>query len=123
MVAPVTVDDVIWSYETLGTEGHLRYRGLWGKIDSIEQTGPRTVRITFNEPDRELALIAGLRPILQKAQWEGKDFANASLQEIPVGSGPYVVEDYEAGRLCDPAPQPRLLGRRYPVSPRHHEPG
>ena len=37
--SPVTVEDVIWSYETLGTEGHLRYRGLWGKIDSIEQTG------------------------------------------------------------------------------------
>ncbi len=98
---PVTVDDVIWSYEILGTEGHLRYRGLWGKIDTIEATGPRTVRITFNEPDRELALIAGLRPILQKAQWEGKDFANAALHDIPVGTGPYVIDSYEAGRFVN----------------------
>ncbi|NVO55417.1 ABC transporter substrate-binding protein [Rhodobacteraceae bacterium B1Z28] len=99
--SPVTVDDVIWSYETLGTEGHLRYRGLWGKIDSIEQTGPRTVRITFNEADRELALIAGLRPILQKAQWQGKGFADAQLHDVPIGSGPYVIDSYEAGRYVN----------------------
>ncbi len=98
---PVTVDDVIWSFQTLGTEGHLRYRGLWSKIDSIEQTGPRSVRISFNEADRELALIVGLRPILQKAQWEGKDFADAQLHDVPIGSGPYVVEDYEAGRFVN----------------------
>ncbi|WP_170429134.1 extracellular solute-binding protein [Ruegeria arenilitoris] len=112
--SPVTVDDVIWSYQTLGTEGHLRYRGLWGKIDSIEQTGPRTVRITFNEPDRELALIAGLRPILQKAQWEGKDFANASLHDVPLGSGPYVVDDYEAGRFVTLRRNPDYWGADIP---------
>lgn len=111
---PVTVDDVIWSYETLGTEGHLRYRGLWGKIDSIEQTSPRTVRITFNEPDRELALIAGLRPILQKAQWEGKDFANAALQDVPIGSGPYVVDSYEAGRYVNLRRNPDYWGADIP---------
>lgn len=111
---PVTVDDVIWSYQTLGTEGHLRYRGLWSKIDSIEQTGPRTVRITFNDPDRELALIAGLRPILQKAQWEGKDFADAPLQDIPLGSGPYVIDDYEAGRFVTLRRNPDYWGADVP---------
>ncbi|WP_377187431.1 extracellular solute-binding protein [Ruegeria meonggei] len=111
---PVTVDDVIWSYETLGTEGHLRYRGLWDKIDSIKQTGPRSVRITFNEPDRELALLAGLRPILQQAQWQGKDFANAPLQDIPIGSGPYVVEDYEAGRYVNLRRNPDYWGTDIP---------
>ncbi|WP_120635575.1 extracellular solute-binding protein [Ruegeria sp. EL01] len=112
--SPVTVDDVIWSYETLGTEGHLRYRGLWGKIDSIEQTGPRSVRITFNEPDRELALIAGLRPILQKAQWDGKDFADGQLPDVPIGSGPYVVDSYEAGRYVNLRLNPDYWGTDIP---------
>lgn len=110
----VTIDDVIWSYQILGTEGHLRYRGLWGKIDSIEQSGPRSVRITFNEPDRELALIAGLRPILQKAQWEGKDFANAPLQDIPLGTGPYLVDSYEAGRYVNLRRNPDYWGADIP---------
>ncbi len=111
---PVSVDDVIWSFQTLGTEGHLRYRGLWSKIDSIEQTGPRSVRISFNEADRELALIVGLRPILQKAQWEGKDFADAQLHDVPVGSGPYVVEDYEAGRYVNLRRNPNYWGTDVP---------
>ncbi|WP_171176408.1 extracellular solute-binding protein [Ruegeria sp. HKCCD8929] len=112
--SPVTVDDVIWSYETLGTQGHIRYRGLWSKIGSIEQTGPRKVRITFSEADRELALIAGMRPILKKSQWEGKDFANAPLQDVPVGSGPYVVTDYEAGRFVTLTRNPDYWGADVP---------
>ncbi|MFC3616730.1 extracellular solute-binding protein [Lutimaribacter marinistellae] len=112
--SPVTVEDVIWSYEMLGTEGHLRYRGLWGQIDAIEQTGPRSLRITFAETDRELALIAGMRPILNKAQWEGKDFANAPLSEIPMGSGPYVVTDYEAGRFVTLTRNPDYWGDDIP---------
>ncbi|MEM9870347.1 MAG: extracellular solute-binding protein [Pseudomonadota bacterium] len=96
--SPVTVEDVIWSYETLGTEGHGRYRSLWTQIQTLEQTGPRSVKFTFNTENRELALLAGMRPILQKAQWEGKDFANAAIADVPIGSGPYMVSDFEAAR-------------------------
>jgi peptide/nickel transport system substrate-binding protein len=96
--SPVTVEDVIWSFRTLGTKGHPRYRGFWSKVDRIEQTGPRSVRLTFNVADRELALLAGLRPILQKAQWQGQDIAEAGIDDIPIGSGPYTVTDYEVNR-------------------------
>ena len=70
--SPVTVEDVLWSFEKLGTEGSPRYAGAWKKIASAEQTGPRSVKFTFSEVDRELPLILGLRPILKKAQWEGR---------------------------------------------------
>ena len=96
---PVTVDDVIWSFENLGADGNLRYRSFWQKTDSIEATGPRSVRLTFNTEDRELALIAGLRPILKKAQWEGRDFSEAPPDEAPIGSAPYVVDEVEMGRF------------------------
>ncbi|MEP5731835.1 MAG: extracellular solute-binding protein [Sulfitobacter sp.] len=95
---PVTVEDVIFSYQILGTEGHPRYHGLYRQIESIEATGPRSVRLTFNTENRELALIAGLRPIISRAQWEGRDFANAPLADIPLGTGPYVISDFDAGR-------------------------
>ena len=97
--SPVTVEDVIWSYETLGTIGHPRYAGLWSKIASIEETGERKLRITFNVEDRELALIAGMRPILKKAQWDGVDMREAPIDMIPISTAPYVIEDYEAGRF------------------------
>ena len=99
--SPVTVEDVIWSYETLGTVGHPRYHGFYNKVASIEAVGERGVRFTFNEEDRELALLAGLRPILQKAQWEGIDFAESGLTTIPITSSPYTITDFEAGRFIE----------------------
>ena len=113
--SPVTVEDVIWSYRTLGAEGHGRYRGVWNKIEVIEATGPRSVRMTFNDTDRELALVAGLRPILQKAQWEGKDFANAGIEEIPLGTAPYVVADFDIGRSVLLKRNPDYWGNDLPL--------
>ncbi|OYX43272.1 MAG: ABC transporter substrate-binding protein [Rhodobacterales bacterium 32-67-9] len=108
--SPVTIADVMWSYETLGTQGHPRYRGTWGKVAMMEQTGDRSVRFTFNAPDRELALLMGMRPILKKAQWDGKDFAESSL-DVPIGSGPYVVADFEPGRYISFRRNPDYWGR------------
>ncbi|MEM8576970.1 MAG: extracellular solute-binding protein [Pseudomonadota bacterium] len=118
--SPVTVEDVIWSYETLGTQGHPRYQTLWQQVERIERTGPRRVRLTFTPGNRELALIAGLRPILQKAQWEGRDFANAPLDAVPIGSGPYVVSDYEAGRFVTLTRNPDWWAADLPLMRGHH---
>jgi peptide/nickel transport system substrate-binding protein len=108
--APVTVEDVLWSFEKLGVEGSPRYAAAWAKIASSEQTGPRSVKFTFNVVDRELPLILGLRPILQKAQWEGKDFTATTL-EPPIGSGPYVVDSFEAGRYISFRKNPDWWGK------------
>ena len=112
--SPVTVEDVLWSYETLGTEGHPRYRGFWSQVERAEATGPRSVRFTFSTDNRELALLAGLRPILKKAQWEGRDFAAARLDEIPLGTAPYRVTDFEAGRYVVLSRDPDYWGRDLP---------
>ena len=111
---PVTVEDVIFSYELLGTEGHPRYLSLHKQIDKIEQTAPRSLRISFNTENRELALLAGMRPILSKEQWSGKDFANAPISDIPIGSGPYVIEEFEAGRFVQLRRNPNYWGEDIP---------
>jgi len=109
--SPVTVEDVIWSYETLGTEGHPRYRNAWNRVESIAAVGERGVRITFSEPDRELALIMGLRPILQAAQWQGRDFTDSGIDAIPVSSAPYVIDNFEPGRYVSLRRDPDYWGR------------
>lgn len=108
--SPVTVEDVIWSYETLGTKGSPRYTGSWSKVESITATGPRSLRITFNVDDRELALLMGLRPVLKKAQWDGRDFEESSL-DVPVGSGAYVVDKFETGRFISFKRNPDYWGK------------
>ena len=112
--SPITVEDVIWSYETLGTEGHGRYRGFWAKVDTLEVVGPRTVRFTFNVEDKELALIAGLRPILKKAQWDGVEFGDSGLDVIPIVSGEYKIADFEAGRFISFQRDPDYWGADIP---------
>jgi peptide/nickel transport system substrate-binding protein len=113
--SPVTVEDVIWSYETLGTQGHPRYLGFAAQTESITQTGPRSLRISFNTADRELALIAGLRPILKKAQWEGRDFTASTINDIPIGSAPYIVSGFEQGRYVTLTRDPDYWGKDLPI--------
>lgn len=112
--SPVTIEDVMWSYETLGTVGHPRYLGFWSKVESMEQTGDRSVRFTFNVEDRELALLAGMRPILKKAQWDGVDFAESTTEIVPIASSPYVIDDFEPGRFVTLRRNPDYWGADVP---------
>ena len=112
--SPVTVEDIIWSYKTLGTIGHWRYRGLWKKIESIEKTGLRKVKITFNEDNPELALLAGMRPILKKTQWDDIDFENSSLEIIPISTAAYVISKIKPGKSITMARNPSYWGNNLP---------
>jgi peptide/nickel transport system substrate-binding protein len=111
----VTVEDVIWSMETMAAEGKPRYSNAWAKVASAEQTGERSVRFTFNTADSELPLIIGLRPILKKADWDGVNFAQSSLR-IPTGSGPYTIGDIEPGRFINFDRNPDYWGRDLPFN-------
>ena len=117
--APVTVEDVIWSFETLGTEGHPRFHAAWAKVAGITAVDDRTVRIEFAEADRELPLIMGLRPIFQKAQWAGRDFAESSMIP-PVATGPYVIADAEPGRSLTLRRDPDYWGADLPLNRGQH---
>ena len=112
--SPVTIEDVIWSYETLGTIGHWRYRGLWKKIKSIEKTGPRSVKISFNEDNPELALLAGMRPILKKSQWNDSDFENSSLEIIPISTAAYRISEIDPGKSITMERNPDYWGNDLP---------
>ena len=96
--SPMTVEDVIWTFDTLKTRGHPLYRSYYAQVARVEKTGPRTVKFTFKRGEnRELPVIVGQLPVLSKAYWAGRDFAKTTL-DAPLGSGPYRVESLEPGR-------------------------
>ena len=117
--SPVTVEDVLWSFETLGELGHPRYHGAWDKVESAEAVGPRTIRFTFNEDDRELPLILGLRPVLKKADFDDRPFDESTL-DAPIGSGPYLVADFEPGRFLSLRKDPDWWGADLPFNRGQH---
>ncbi len=98
---PVTVDDVVFSLETLRDHGRPNHRYYYSKVVEIDRRDEHTVRFVFNdEGDREMPLILGLMPIIPKHFYGGRDFEDTSL-DLPLGSGPYVVEGLEPGSLID----------------------
>jgi len=95
---PITVDDVIWSFETLRSKGQPFYRGYYGSVEKVEKAGERIVKFTFKPGEnRELPLIIGQLPILPKHYWQGKDFEQTTL-DPPLGSGAYKIDRFEPGR-------------------------
>ena len=95
---PVTADDVVWSFETITTKGLPVQRYYYKDVTSAEKLGERRVRFNFSDTEnRELPLIIGELSILPKHYWEGRDFEKTTL-EPPLGSGPYRISDFEAGR-------------------------
>ena len=113
---PVTVDDVIWTTETLTTKGHPFYRHYYADIASVSQTGPRTVRFTFGDTvNRELPLIVGQIDVLPKHYWEGRDFESTTL-DPPLGSGPYRIAAVEPGRSITLERVPDYWGRDLAVN-------
>ena len=95
---PVTAADVAFTLELLKTQGRPNHRYYYGKVESFEITDDRTITLNFdaNNPDRELPLILGLMPILPRHIYESRDIQAASLQ-LPIGSGPYVIEEITPG--------------------------
>src|SRR5256885_7412512 len=43
----ITVEDVVWTFDTLRTHGHPFYRAYYGQVASVQAAGPRRVRFTF----------------------------------------------------------------------------
>lgn len=95
---PITADDVVWSFETLVAKGLPFYRYYYSAIDSVEALSKHRVRFNFKESgNQELPLITGQLPVLPKHYWETRDFSATTL-DPPLGSGPYRIQKFEAGR-------------------------
>ena len=96
--SPITPNDVCWTFETLLAKGHPAYRIQFDNVDKCEVLDDRRVRFRFKtNTDRDLPMqVAGL-PVLSKAWWQGRDFAQPTL-DIPLGSGPYRIASVDPGR-------------------------
>jgi len=114
--APVTAEDVAWTFETLKTKGHPSYRVYYASVKQADVLAERRVKSTFaGGENRELPLIIGQMPVLPKHYWQGRDFEKTTL-EPPVGSGPYRIQSFDAGRSIALKRDPDYWGRNLPVN-------
>ncbi|HVR68168.1 MAG TPA: extracellular solute-binding protein [Verrucomicrobiae bacterium] len=95
---PVTAEDVIFSFDTLKEKGDPFFRVYYQSVVKAEKTGDKQVKFVFDgKMNRELPLIIGEITVLPKHAWEGRDFETPDLV-TPLGSGPYRINSFEAGR-------------------------
>jgi microcin C transport system substrate-binding protein len=101
---PVSADDVIFSLEAF-KKHHPQFSAYYRHVVKTEKLNDREIKFIFDSPgNRELPQIVGQLTVLPKHWWEGtdregrqRDISSTTL-EIPLGSGPYRVKEFVAGR-------------------------
>jgi peptide/nickel transport system substrate-binding protein len=113
---PVTAADVIFSWQLLRDHGRPNYRAYYAKVGRAEALDERTVRFDLaGADDRELPLILGLMPILAQHAIDVAKFEDTTLAK-PVGSGPYIVAEIDAGKSITLKRDPNYWGRELPIN-------
>jgi peptide/nickel transport system substrate-binding protein len=113
---PVTAEDVVFSWQLLRDHGRPNYRLYYAKVAKAEARDAHSVRFDFTDGgDRELPLILGLMPILPGHAIDPATFENSTMAK-PVGSGPYVVSDIDAGKSVTFKRDPNYWGRALPIN-------
>ncbi len=113
--APVTPEDVQFSWSFLKDKGRPNHRTYYAKVAAAEKAGERGVRFTFaNGGDREMPLIMGLMPVLPRHAVTPESFEKTSFDK-PLASGPYTVAEVSPGAGIVFKRNPNYWGRNLPI--------
>jgi peptide/nickel transport system substrate-binding protein len=109
---PITSTDVKWSLENLGTDGY-NFSAYTDKVESIETPDDTTVVINTTQPDARL--VGGLFIYILPEHIWGKvppaELTGRYQPELPlVGSGPYIVTEFERNRILRMERNPEWTG-------------
>jgi peptide/nickel transport system substrate-binding protein len=113
---PVTVEDVLFSWQLLRDKGRPNHRIYYAKVAKAAAIGERAVRFDLaGSDDRELPLILALMPVLAKHAVNPATFEETSFQ-APLGTGPYVVGEVDPGKSVTLKRNPDYWGRDLPIN-------
>jgi microcin C transport system substrate-binding protein len=114
--SPLTAHDVVFSLTTLKQKGHPIITQLMRDFLGCEAADDATVIVRFApKRGRDVPLFVAGLPIFSRAYYAKRSFDETTL-EIPLGSGPYRVGRFEAGRTIEYARVTDWWGADLPVS-------
>lgn len=117
---PVTADDVKFSLDTLqSAKAAPQYSVYFGQITRAVIVDPATIRFEFKTRSRELPFIAGGIPVFSRKWGMKPDGTRIPFDQLafekPIGSGPYLIENYDNGRTISYKRDPSYWGNALPV--------
>ena len=115
---PVTAQDVLFSLQTLkSSAAHPFYQIYLRDIKDAEILSPLVIRFNFAQVNRELHMIAGQLPVLNKRFYDEHPFSSEGGEGmvIPIGSGPYTIADINPGKSISYKRNPNYWAENHPV--------
>jgi microcin C transport system substrate-binding protein len=113
---PLTAHDVAFSLATLKDKGHPIITQLLRDFTGAEAEDERTLVARFaDKRGRDVPLFVAGLPIFSRAYYDKQPFDQSTL-DIPLGSGPYKVGRFEAGRYIEYDRVKDWWGANLPVS-------
>lgn len=111
----VLADDVIYSFKAITEQGSPIYKMYYADVDRVEKINEREVRFYFkkNIKNKELPLILSQFSVFSAKDWKDKDFSKPRL-EVPLGSGPYKVIDFQVNKFVEFKKNPQYWGKILP---------
>jgi microcin C transport system substrate-binding protein len=118
---PITVDDVIWSFNVLKANSPM-YNRYFENVTEAVRVSDREVLFKFDQKgNRELPKIIGDLVVLPKHWWEGTD-ANGKKRDVtkptlepPLGSAAYKIKSFKPGAEIIWERVPDYWGAKLPV--------
>ncbi|MBZ9847157.1 extracellular solute-binding protein [Mesorhizobium sp. CA14] len=118
---PITVDDVVWSFQVLKTNSPM-YNRYFENVTEAVAVSNREVEFHFNQKgNRELPKIIGDLVVLPKHWWEGTDASGKKRDitrptlEPPLGSAAYKIASFKPGTEIVWQRVPDYWGAKLPV--------
>jgi len=101
--SPVLAADVKYSFDVLMSgKAHPRYKTTFADITQAVVLSDRVVRFDFKNNNTELPILAGTLPIFSRNWGKKPDGTLIPFEklafEAPIGSGPYLIESFKAGK-------------------------
>lgn len=101
--SPVLAADVKHSFDVLMSgKAHPRYKTTFAEITSAVIVSDRVVRFEFKSDNSELPILAGTLPIFSRNWGKRPDGTTIPFDRLafepPIGSGPYLIESFKAGK-------------------------
>lgn len=112
----ITADDVVFSFNSLIKKGSPVYKFYYADVDRVEKVSPRHVRFYFKPEakNRELPLILTSLKIFSAKDFAQREYDKPSLT-VPLGNGPYMVKDFEAGKYITFKRNPNYWAKDLPT--------
>ncbi len=118
--SPMTAEDIKFSYDIFMEQGLPEFLAAFeGQITGAEVLDPYRIKYTFgaDAPKRDRIGLAATFSPFSKVEWEASDRRlDETWETPPIGTGPYMLTDFDYGRSLTYGRNPNFWGTDLPIN-------